>query len=225
MSSSLFFPHPELANPYGLLAIGGDLSTNRLLLAYQFGIFPWYSEGQDIMWWTPDPRCVLLPDRLYISKSMRRLIRKEIFTVTTDQAFNKVISKCSQIRRKGQEGTWITAEMRTAYQELHVLGHAHSVEVWQQHELVGGLYGVSLGKIFFGESMFTTLSNASKYGFIKLVQWLKSHGFQLIDCQQETQHLLSLGAELVSRALFMQYLRANALELDTRAIWKKGQKI
>ena len=177
------------------------------------------------MWWTPDPRCVLLPDRLYISKSMRRLIRKEIFTVTTDQAFNKVISKCSQIQRKGQEGTWITADMRTAYQELHVLGHAHSVEVWQQHELVGGLYGVSLGKIFFGESMFTTVSNASKYGFIKLVQWLKSHGFQLIDCQQDTKHLLSLGAELVSRALFMQYLRDNALESDTRTIWKKGQKI
>ena len=209
MPEPLFFPHPHLANSYGLLAVGGDLSPERLLLAYQFGIFPWYSEGQEILWWTPDPRCVLYPNKLKVSKSMRSLIRKNPFRVTMDHAFDQVIMACSKVPRKGQEGTWITTEMIGAYIEMHRLGHAHSVEVWEKDFLVGGLYGLAIGKVFFGESMFARVSNASKFGFISLVTTLQDLGYFLIDCQQETPHLISLGAEMISRDRFMDHLRKN----------------
>ena len=218
MSEPLFFPHPYLANSYGLLAVGGDLSPQRLLLAYQFGFFPWFSEGQEILWWSPDPRCVLYPDKLKVSKSMRNLMRKKPFRVTVDESFEDVIKGCSKVPRKGQHGTWITKDMITAYIEMHHLGHAHSVEVWQNENLVGGLYGMAWGKIFFGESMFSLVPNASKYGFISLVNRLRDQAYIVIDCQQETPHLMSLGAEMISRNLFMRHLRRNQLH-SSEAAW------
>lgn len=207
---SLEFPAPELATPEGILAVGGDLSPARLLEAYAGGIFPWFNEGDPILWWSPDPRFVLFPDELVVSKSMRPYFNQKKFQVTFDKDFEGVMRGCQQSNRNGQSGdTWITEDMIQAYVQVHKLGYAHSVEVWQDGNLVGGLYGISLGKIFFGESMFARVSNASKFGFITLVQKLREKGFTLIDCQQQTQHLGSLGAKPISRKSFLNYLQEN----------------
>lgn len=206
LGQQLVFPPVHLANSDGILAIGGDLSPERLLLAYQSGIFPWYDEQDPIIWWAPDPRFVLWPAELKVSKSMRQVLRRETFRISFDQDFASVISHCQKIPRPGQQGTWITGEMQRAYLALHEAGYAHSVEVWQEETLVGGLYGVSLGGSFFGESMFAHVSNASKAGFITLVRKLEAQGFSMIDCQVYTQHLESLGAKDISRPAFMQQL-------------------
>lgn len=206
LDQELIFPPVGLAEPDGLLAIGGDLSTERLLLAYRNGIFPWY-EGRHILWWSPDPRFVLFPDELKVSKSMRQLIRRDTLSFTTNKAFNEVIANCKSISRRGQDGTWITEEVREAYGRLHELGHAHSAETWLNGELVGGLYGIRLGKAFFGESMFSKYSNASKYAFISYVEQLRSEGVELIDCQVYTEHLESMGARMIPREDFIDRIR------------------
>lgn len=202
------FPPMEAANEEGLLAVGGELSVERLQEAYRRGIFPWYDASQPVLWWSPDPRMVLFPENLKVSKSMKQLLRKGAFEVTFNSAFAEVISACSSVKREGQYGTWITAEMKEAYLELHRLGWAHSVEVWQDGILAGGLYGIYLKEkqVFCGESMFTRISNASKYGFIKLVEKLQKEGVRLIDCQVHTRHLESLGAEEIPRKEFKKYL-------------------
>ena len=200
----LFFPDVTEADRDGILAVGGDLSPERLLLAYQSGIFPWFDSDDPILWWAPHQRMVLFPDELVASKSMRSILRKEIFTVTFNKDFRSVISNCSQIRRNGQRGTWITSEMIEAYVKLHELGFAKSVEVWQNNELVGGLYGIDLGHVFCGESMFSKVSNASKVAFITLVENLKIRKYKLIDCQVHNDHLESLGAREIERAEFMK---------------------
>lgn len=205
LDNELSFPPVETSQPDGLLAIGGDLSVERLLLAYKKGIFPWY-EGEYILWWCPDPRFVLFPDELNVSRSMKKLMKKEKFDFTINTAFEKVIGNCKTINRKGQEGTWITDEVKKAYTSLHYNGHAHSAEVWKDGELVGGLYGIRMGNIFFGESMFSKVSNASKFGFIKYVEYLKSEGVKLIDCQVYTEHLESLGAKMIPRKDFLKLL-------------------
>lgn len=195
------FPPVHLAEPDGLLAVGGDLSMERLLYAYRNGIFPWY-EGNHILWWSPDPRFILRPAELKVSRSMKQLIKKDEFSVTVNKSFEEVISSCQSINRKGQKGTWITDEVIKSYTLLHKKGFAHSAEVWKEGELVGGLYGVRLGKIFFGESMFSKVSNASKYAFIKYVELMASEGVELIDCQVYTEHLETLGAKMISRKKF-----------------------
>lgn len=197
------FPPVELAlrEPNGLLAVGGDLSPQRLLRAYRQGIFPWYNAGQPILWWSPDPRLVLFPADLRISRSLRKTLRRGAFRVTLDADFEAVVAACAAPRADGQ-GTWITRDIAAAYARLHALGHAHSVEVWQQDRLVGGLYGVALGRVFFGESMFTRISDASKVAFVHLVGQLERWGYELIDCQVYTGHLASLGATLIPRAAF-----------------------
>lgn len=213
------FPHPETADKDGLLAMGGDLTPWRLLLAYRFGIFPWFNEGDPILWWSPDPRCVLYPHDLKISKSMRRLITQKPWRVTINHDFHQVISACQMTRRHGQGGTWITDDMLNAYLNLHQLGYAHSVEVWQSGQLIGGLYGLRLGSIFFGESMFTEVSNASKYGFITWVKFAAAQGIKLIDCQQDTTHLRSLGAITIPRSEFLLALRQNNRQPDQYIKW------
>lgn len=206
LTKDLIFPNPELSEKDGLLAIGGDLSPERLLLAYQNGIFPWFNQDDPILWWSPDPRFVLFPNDLKISKSMRQILRKNIFEITFNQDFKSVIKNCQNIKRNNQQGTWITDEMFAAYLKLHEKGFAHSVEVWHKKELVGGLYGIILGKCFFGESMFALVSNASKAGFIHLVLTLKKQNFHIVDCQVHTKHLESLGAKLISRKDFLNHL-------------------
>jgi leucyl/phenylalanyl-tRNA--protein transferase len=206
INKELVFPPVDLAEPDGLLAAGGDLSTERLLLAYRSGIFPWY-EGDHILWWSPDPRFVLFPNELIVSKSMRALIKKKTFSFTTNQAFTDVITNCKHIARKYQNGTWITDEVKNAYVELHKKGIAHSAETWQDGKLVGGLYGVRLGHVFFGESMFSHVSNASKFAFITYVQELLKEGVKLIDCQVYTEHLESLGARMISRKRFLELIK------------------
>jgi len=203
------FPHPSLADSQGLLGIGGNLSPETLISAYHTGIFPWYNEHDPILWWSPDPRFVLFPSDLKVSKSMRPYFNQEKFRITFDQEFKSVIKACSRIIRHGQEGTWITNDMTDAYIELHKQGYAHSVEVWEGDKLAGGLYGISLGNMFFGESMFTLRPNASKFGFISLVNVLKAKSFNLIDCQQETKHLASFGAKTIPRDLFLKMLAAD----------------
>jgi len=202
LDNELIFPPVQLAEPDGLLAIGGDLSSARLLLAYRSGIFPWY-EGRHILWWCPDPRFVLFPAELKVSKSMQQLIRRDHFAFTVNKAFRDVIANCKAISRRGQEGTWITDEVKLAYIRLHGEGYAHSAETWLNGELVGGLYGIRLGKVFFGESMFSKQSNASKYAFISYARLLQSEGVELIDCQVYTEHLESLGARMISRGEFI----------------------
>lgn len=206
LDKELIFPPVHLAEPDGLLAIGGDLSIERLLLAYRNGIFPWY-EGDHILWWCPDPRFILVPSELKVSKSMAQLLKRQAFEFTTNKAFTEVISNCKTVSRRGQDGTWITEEIREAYTSMHKAGYAHSAEVWQDNELVGGLYGVRMGNMFFGESMFSKVSNASKYAFISYVQQLQSENVQLIDCQVYTEHLESLGARMMSRQNFVQLLK------------------
>lgn len=204
---SLDFPpsNEALANPNGLLAVGGDLAPARLMAAYRQGIFPWYEEGQPLLWWSPDPRTVLTPSSLHVSRSMSKFLRKTRFTVTFDRAFAAVISACAE-PRDYTDATWITSEMQQAYMQLHQWDVAHSVEVWDGAELVGGLYGVALGKVFFGESMFSRRDNASKTGFIALVRHLQERGCELIDCQMPTDHLESLGAHAISRKDFVAAL-------------------
>jgi len=206
--SNYSFPHPDnaLTDPNGLLAIGGDLSPERIVIAYLNGIFPWYSPGEPILWWSPDPRAVLFPEKLHISKSLRKIIRKKVFTSTINQAFEQVIAACAQTPRKTQDGTWITDDMQQAYLNLHKIGIAHSAECWLDGQLVGGLYGIALGKVFFGESMFSHKSNASKVAFVHLLDELKKNNYALIDCQVTTEHLLSLGAEEIPRDQFLKLI-------------------
>lgn len=213
LSDKLWFPSVETASPEGVIAFGGDLSIERLLLAYKSGIFPWYNQDEPIIWYSPEQRMVLFPSELKVSKSTKQLLRKAIFTVTYNQNFKEVIKQCKIISRKGQAGTWITDEMEQAYLQLHKLGHATSVEVWLGHELVGGLYGVDLpkrqaglGGVFCGESMFSKVSNASKIAFISLVEKLKDEQYKIIDCQVYNDHLASLGAKEIPRAEFLKYL-------------------
>lgn len=207
LTKALVFPPVENANAEGLLAVGGDLSPERLILAYREGIFPWFNDDSLILWWSPDPRMVLFPEHLKISKSMRKVLRREQFTVTRNQNFREVVEACASVERPGQDGTWITEAMVEAYCELHRRGIAHSYEVWEGAELVGGLYGVAIGKVFCGESMFSLKSNASKAGFIRFVQDVSERGFELIDCQVYTEHLESLGAEEIPRESYLAYLK------------------
>jgi leucyl/phenylalanyl-tRNA--protein transferase len=205
LNNELIFPPVQLSEPDGLLAVGGDLSTERLLLAYRQGIFPWY-EGQHILWWCPDPRFVLLPSALRESKSMKQLLKRDAFEFRVDTNFSGVITNCKTISRRGQESTWITDEVKAAYTRLHQAGYAHSAETYFEGQLVGGLYGVRLGNVFFGESMFSTMSNASKYAFIRYVHQLREEGIELIDCQVYTEHLESLGARMIPRNDFVSLL-------------------
>ena len=206
LNNELVFPPVHLAEPDGLLAVGGDLSVERLLLAYRNGIFPWY-EGKDILWWCPDPRFVLFPIELKISKSMGQLLKKGVFEFKTNENFKEVINQCKTIRRRAQESTWITEEVKAAFLHLHQQGYAHSAETWSGGQLVGGLYGILLGKVFFGESMFSRVSNASKYAFIRYVHLLRKEGIELIDCQVYTPHLESLGARMIDRPSFIRILK------------------
>lgn len=215
------FPHPDhaLTEPDGLLAIGGDLSPSRLINAYINGIFPWYSEGQPVLWWSPNPRAVLFPDKLHISKSMKKLIRQGKFHTTLDTAFEQVIHFCANTPRPEQEGTWITSEIEQAYIRLHKMGIAHSAECWLDNQLVGGLYGLAIGKVFFGESMFSHHPNASKIAFIHLLDELKKANYALIDCQVTTDHLISLGAEEIPRKQFLKLISQY-----TRSFFDQKQK-
>ena len=221
LKTDLWFPDVEESTEEGIVAMGGDLSAERLILAYSKGIFPWYSSDKSpILWWSPDPRFVLFPENLIVSKSMRPYFNQNKFKVTWDQNFEDVIKNCQKIDREDQPGTWITSKMLAAYIQLHKMGYAHSVEVWLDNELVGGLYGISLGKVFFGESMFAKVSNASKFGFISLVNQLKQKGFLLIDCQQETKHLESLGANAIKRKDFIDILNHNNIEETYIGSWE-----
>jgi leucyl/phenylalanyl-tRNA--protein transferase len=209
------FPDPSRAEADGLLAVGGDLSPERLLVAYASGIFPWYGDDSPILWWSPDPRLVLEPARLHVPRSLQRTIRRERYRVTADQAFEEVIERCASRDRPGQRGTWITPEMRDAYLRLHGLGFAHSFEAWDGPALAGGLYGVSLGTAFFGESMFADRPDASKVAFVRSVAWLAARGVTLVDCQVRTEHLVRFGAHEISRPAFLHRL-ARALRAPTR---------
>jgi len=215
------FPDLEEADESGLLAIGGDLSIERLKLAYSKGIFPWYEDGMPILWWSPDPRMVLFPDKMIISHSLKQNIKKQQFTVTLDKAFGKVIRNCSKTPRKGENGTWITREMKNAYIQLHEAGYAHSAEAWIDGELVGGLYGVALGKAFFGESMFHHVTNASKVALYFLVEKLKSWNFEIIDAQVYTNHLESLGGEMIPRSQYLQLLEGALKVEDAIGSWER----
>ena len=207
LSTALFFPPVDQANRDGILAIGGDLSPERLQLAYKSGIFPWFEDGEPIMWWSPNPRMVLFLDELIVSKSMRNILNRNSFKVTFNENFRDVISNCQNIKRDGQNGTWITNDMIEAYCKMHELGIAKSVEVWQDAVLVGGLYGIDLGHVFCGESMFSKVSNASKVAFIALVHQLKVENYKLLDCQVYNPHLESLGCREIDRTAFMEILK------------------
>ena len=206
LTDALLFPSPEQASAEGIVAVGGDLQPERVLLAYRKGIFPWFESDDFLLWWSPDPRMVLFPDRLKISKSMRTVLRKKQFEVTFNKAFDQVVEACAKVKRFGQNGTWITPGLMEVYSTLHTQGHAHSVEVWEEGFLVGGLYGIDLGTVFCGESMFSKSSNASKVALIFLVKELKKNKYELIDCQVPTQHLASMGAEPISRTEFLTFL-------------------
>jgi leucyl/phenylalanyl-tRNA--protein transferase len=209
------FPDPRQAEPDGLLAVGGDLSPERLLAAYAAGIFPWYGPDSPILWWSPDPRLVLDPARLHVPRSLARTRRSAPYRVTADEAFDRVIQACAEVDRPDQDGTWITPAMVGAYRQLHALGFAHSFETWEGEALVGGLYGVSLGAAFFGESMFAVRPDASKLAFVESVEWLAARGVGIIDCQVRTEHLARFGAEDWPRERFLTAL-SGALEAPTR---------
>lgn len=202
LSDDLIFPHPSLAEEDGLLAVDGDLSPERLIVAYRNGIFPWFSEDEPILWWSPNPRFILYPKDIKVSHSMKKLLKKNTYKISFDTCFRDVISNCSNLRK--ESGTWITNDMIEAYCKLHELGYAHSVEAWYEDRLVGGLYGISIGKCFFGESMFSTMSNASKAAFITLCKKLEEKGYTMVDCQVYTEHLESLGAVNISREKFLE---------------------
>jgi leucyl/phenylalanyl-tRNA--protein transferase len=209
------FPPPQMADDNGLLAVGGDLSPQRLLLAYSMGIFPWFNEGDPILWWSPDPRFILELDQLHVSRSLAKVLRRGPFTVTFDRSFAGVIDACAELRVQNGEGTWITPQLRDSYVQLHNMGFAHSVEVWRADDLVGGLYGVSLGRCFFGESMFHRASNASKVALAELVRRLRHLDFELLDCQMPNDHLRSLGAQGIPREEFLQRLRRGGVMPST----------
>lgn len=208
-----------LDEPNGLLAIGGCLTSERLLNAYRNGIFPWYNPGEPLLWWSPDPRLVLFPDKIKVSRSLRKKLRKELFEVTYDRAFERVISCCAEPRADSQ-GTWITGEIKQAYQTLHGQGIAHSIEAWFEGELVGGLYGVAIGQVFFGESMFHKKTDASKVAFVTLAERLRQWDYRLIDCQVQTQHLLSLGAEEIARGRFADLLKRYCAAEPASTAWQ-----
>lgn len=214
------FPHIDFAlrEPDGLLAAGGDLSTERLLVAYRSGIFPWYEEGQPILWWSPDPRCVLRPSEFHISRRLRQYVSHSTLSLTFNRAFEEVIEACAG-RRKSQQGTWITADVMSAYRQLHADGWAHSAEVWDGEKLVGGIYGLSIGRVFFGESMFSRQDNVSKFAMLGLCSILAKNDFELLDCQVLSQHLLSLGARLITRAEFSEILRGSCATDEQFANW------
>lgn len=203
LDDNINFPDPSLADPDGLLAIGGDLSVPRLILAYQNGIFPWYDEDSPILWYAPIERFVIYPDKFKVSKSLKQTLKSNKFTVTYDSCFSEVIENCAQVFRKDQDGTWIIPEMRVAYCSLHELGYAHSIEVWEKEELVGGLYGIQVRKLFCGESMFTKVSNASKVALYFLA---KEFGIEMIDCQIESEHLKTMGGELISQKQYLKHI-------------------
>lgn len=213
------FPPAELANRDGLLAIGGDLSTERLLLAYRSGIFPWFSDDSPILWWSPDPRMVLFPGDFKVSKSLERTINKDVFDIAFDQDFDTVIDRCASVPRKDQSGTWITAGMIDAYKELHRMGYAHSVSAYYEGKMVGGLYGISIGKVFFGESMFHLMTDASKVAFSYLVKRLEGWNFDLIDAQQKTKHLRSFGAKAIPRREFLLILEDAVKKKSHTGTW------
>ncbi len=221
LNEELVFPDPSYAEEEGILAIGGDLSVDRLITAYANGIFPWPRKGAPLLWWSPDPRMVMYPDQLKVSHSLRQLIKSNKYTYTYDKDFASVIRHCATIPRMSQDGTWITKDMLKAYLKLHREGFAHSVETWCDGELVGGLYGVSLGKVFFGESMFFTMRDASKYAFYQLVQVLKLWNFELIDAQQDTAHMRSLGAINMPREEFMEKLETAVSQPTYKGNWNK----
>lgn len=221
LNEELIFPDPSLADEGGLLAVGGDLRLERILLAYSMGIFPWYSEGQPYLWWSPDPRAILIPEEVHISKSLRRVLRSHRFSVRFDCRFAEVIRSCSETPRKDQLGTWITEEMIAAYYGLHEAGFAHSVETYLEDRLVGGLYGISLGKAFFGESMFSHESDASKVAFVSLAKLLGNLGFDFVDCQLPTPHLSSLGATDISRENYLIKLKFALNNQTLQGSWSK----
>jgi len=216
------FPDPAGAarEAGGLLAVGGDLTVERLLAAYRRGIFPWYEPGQPVLWWSPDPRAVLLPGKLHISRSLRRALRSDRYRVSVDLAFAAVIGACADTR--AATGTWITPEMQAAFVRLHELGHAHSVETWLGEKLVGGLYGIAVGGVFFGESMFSQATDASKIALVRLVRLIQSRGMQLIDCQVETAHLTSLGSELMPRGDFLRLMHSLTITADSSGAWREN---
>lgn len=219
------FPHPSLAEESGLLAVGGDLSENRLVLAYCNGIFPWFEDDGAFYWYSPDPRFVLFPEELKVHKSMRSIFNQKKFTYSLDTCFEDVMRACAETRRGLHSGTWITQEFIDGYVHMHEKGLAHSVEVWQDGALAGGLYGISIGKIFFGESMFARTTNASKAGFITLVRALGKSGFRLVDCQVETEHLVSLGARGISRSQFLEFLSENSYQKTMIGKWAFGKEM
>ena len=206
LSEELRFPSPHLATKEGIVAVGGDLRPERVLLAYRKGIFPWFEQDEFLIWWSPDPRMVLFPDQLRVSKSMRSFLRKHPYEITFNKAFNQVVKSCAGVKRFGQTGTWITPGLMEVYGVLHEQGHAHSVEIWDGAELVGGLYGIDVGEVFCGESMFSKASNSSKLALIYLTRELKRNKYKLIDCQVPTAHLASMGAASISRKEFLSYL-------------------
>lgn len=225
LSDKFIFPPAELAGKEGLLAVGGDLTQQRLLLAYQMGIFPWFSDGDPILWWSPDPRLVLYPSEIKVSRSLQKLIRKRAFQITMDTAFERVVRECVSVRIENDEGTWITDEMIEAYCRLHASGYAHSVEVWSEGRIAGGLYGVSLGRCFFGESMFTRIANGSKIALVMLTRYLYELSFMMIDCQVTTDHLIRFGAREIPRQEFLKQLR-NALSFPTiQGRWAIDEKV
>ncbi len=209
LTKELYFPPVSEASPEGILAVGGDLSAERLLLAYKNGIFPWFDDDEPILWWSPPERMVVNPREYKVAKSLRNIINRNIFKVTFDTAFEEVITNCQSIKRRGQKGTWITNSMLEAYLQMHQLGVAKSVEVWQDNQLVGGLYGVDLGKVFCGESMFSLVSNASKVAFVTLIQKLKVENYHLLDCQVHNNHLEKLGAFEISRENYIKILKSS----------------
>lgn len=225
LSEKIEFPPPWLARSDGLLCIGGDLCTQRLLLAYQNGIFPWFSDNEPILWWSPNPRLVLFPKALRISRSLKKKIKKASFTITMDNAFEQTIVSCSKPRGPGNDGTWLVDEMIDAYINLHKLGYAHSIETWYQDRLVGGLYGVCLGGSFFGESMFSLENDASKVALVALTNHLGVHGFDLIDCQVTTDHLLTMGAVEIFRDTFLKKINPSVVRKMDPGIWNPDQTL
>ncbi len=220
LDNTHLFPNPEFAEENGLLAVGGDLSPERLIRAYELGIFPWFSEGDPILWWFTSPRLVLFPEKIHIPKRLARFIRKSHFSVRYDTVFEEVIDACASIRQKRGEETWITDEMKNAYTRLHELGYAHSVEYWENNTLTGGLYGVSLGRVFFGESMFSSTSNASKVALVALAKLLQQKDYRIIDCQMTTSHLLQFGACEVSGKRFSKYLQEFITNSSSEGHWR-----
>ena len=222
LNEDIKFPPVHLARSDGLLAVGGDLSPKRLLLAYRMGIFPWFSHHEPILWWSPDPRLVLFPGELIISKRLQRTIRQGRFQITMDQAFESVIRACATVPRKNNPGTWIVEEMIKAYCQLYESGYAHSVETWYQGKLAGGAYGIAIGRVFFGESMFMYVSNASKVAFVKLVEYLDAKGFDMIDCQMTTRHLLHFGAREMPRSVFLDTLALSLSSPSVPGVWNSA---